>query len=133
MPEPVNSGEDLAFAIALAARAGEILMDRYERLERIDRKSARDRDHRRSHAHLLPKIFAHVYRKSDSRLAAHMDFKLSGLIGSLRSRTPVAAKTALSTAGAKADVPGSPMPPGFSLLLTTSTSTTGASWRRSIR
>jgi hypothetical protein len=25
----------------------------------------------------------------------------------------------LSTAGAKADVPGSPMPPGFSLLLTT--------------
>jgi hypothetical protein len=35
------------------------------------------------------------------------------LIGSLRSRTPVAAKTALSTAGANADVPGSPMPLGF--------------------
>jgi myo-inositol-1(or 4)-monophosphatase len=34
--------EDLTFAIALAARAGEILMDRYERLERIDYKSARD-------------------------------------------------------------------------------------------
>jgi myo-inositol-1(or 4)-monophosphatase len=34
--------EDLAFAIALAARAGEVLMDRYERLERIDYKSARD-------------------------------------------------------------------------------------------
>ena len=34
--------EDRAFAIALAARAGEILMDRYERLERIDYKSARD-------------------------------------------------------------------------------------------
>ncbi|HET9085417.1 MAG TPA: inositol monophosphatase family protein [Candidatus Limnocylindrales bacterium] len=33
---------DLEFAIALAARAGEILMDRYERLERIDYKSARD-------------------------------------------------------------------------------------------
>jgi myo-inositol-1(or 4)-monophosphatase len=34
--------DDLAFAIALAARAGEVLMDRYERLERIDYKSARD-------------------------------------------------------------------------------------------
>ena len=34
--------EDLAFAIALAARAGEILMDHYERLEQIDYKSARD-------------------------------------------------------------------------------------------
>jgi myo-inositol-1(or 4)-monophosphatase len=34
--------DDLAFAITLATRAGEILMDRYERLERIDHKSARD-------------------------------------------------------------------------------------------
>jgi myo-inositol-1(or 4)-monophosphatase len=34
--------DDLAFSIALAARAGEVLMDRYERLERIDYKSARD-------------------------------------------------------------------------------------------
>jgi myo-inositol-1(or 4)-monophosphatase len=34
--------DDLTFAIALAARAGEVLMDRYERLERIDYKSARD-------------------------------------------------------------------------------------------
>lgn len=33
---------DLAFAVDLAGRAGEILMDRYERLERIDHKSARD-------------------------------------------------------------------------------------------
>ena len=39
-PDPV--GDDLAFAIALAGRAGEVLMDRYERLERIDHKSARD-------------------------------------------------------------------------------------------
>jgi myo-inositol-1(or 4)-monophosphatase len=34
--------DDLTFCIAIAARAGEILMDRYERLERIDYKSARD-------------------------------------------------------------------------------------------
>jgi myo-inositol-1(or 4)-monophosphatase len=34
--------DDRAFAVALAARAGEVLMDRYERLERIDYKSARD-------------------------------------------------------------------------------------------
>jgi myo-inositol-1(or 4)-monophosphatase len=37
-----DTADDLAFALALAARAGEILMDRYERLERIDHKSARD-------------------------------------------------------------------------------------------
>jgi myo-inositol-1(or 4)-monophosphatase len=41
--EPVTgSADDLAFGIDLAARAGEILMDRYERLERIHHKSARD-------------------------------------------------------------------------------------------
>jgi myo-inositol-1(or 4)-monophosphatase len=33
---------ELEFATGLAGRAGEILMDRYERLERIDHKSARD-------------------------------------------------------------------------------------------
>lgn len=37
-----GSADDLAFGLALAARAGEILMDRYERLERIHHKSARD-------------------------------------------------------------------------------------------
>ncbi|HYH93991.1 MAG TPA: inositol monophosphatase family protein [Candidatus Saccharimonadales bacterium] len=37
-----RSTDDLAFSVALATRAGEILMDRYERLERIDYKSARD-------------------------------------------------------------------------------------------
>jgi myo-inositol-1(or 4)-monophosphatase len=37
-----HEADDLPFAIALAARAGEVLMDRYERLERIDYKSARD-------------------------------------------------------------------------------------------
>lgn len=37
-----DADDDLAFAIAMAARAGEVLMDRYERLERIDYKSARD-------------------------------------------------------------------------------------------
>jgi myo-inositol-1(or 4)-monophosphatase len=34
--------DELAFAEALAARAGELLMDRYERVERVDYKSARD-------------------------------------------------------------------------------------------
>jgi myo-inositol-1(or 4)-monophosphatase len=37
-----GTADDLAFALALAARAGDVLMDRYERLERIDHKSARD-------------------------------------------------------------------------------------------
>ncbi len=40
--EATSQPPELEFAIALAARAGEILMDRYERLERIDYKSARD-------------------------------------------------------------------------------------------
>jgi fructose-1,6-bisphosphatase/inositol monophosphatase family enzyme len=40
--DAVTTADDLAFGLALAARAGEILMDRYERLERIDHKSARD-------------------------------------------------------------------------------------------
>jgi myo-inositol-1(or 4)-monophosphatase len=39
--EPSLVGE-LAFAVGLAARAGDVLMDRYERLEQIDYKSARD-------------------------------------------------------------------------------------------
>lgn len=34
--------DELAFALTLAVRAGEVLMDRYERLEQIDYKSARD-------------------------------------------------------------------------------------------
>ncbi len=42
MTNDLVPSDDLAFALALAARAGEVLMDRYERLERIDYKSARD-------------------------------------------------------------------------------------------
>ena len=41
-PSVIDPADDLAFAIALAARAGEVLMARYERLEQIDYKSARD-------------------------------------------------------------------------------------------
>src|SRR5213594_3407119 len=51
--------------------------------------------------------------------------------GSLRIRLPVAAKMALVTAGITAEVPGSPMPPGASLLLTRWTSIAGASLIRS--
>ena len=63
MPDAVRGADDdLAFAIALAARAGEVLMDRYERLERIDYKSARDvvteADHL-SEALILDAIRAH--------------------------------------------------------------------------
>ncbi|MEO5884404.1 MAG: inositol monophosphatase family protein, partial [Candidatus Limnocylindrales bacterium] len=62
--------DDLAFAVALAARAGEILMDRYERLEHIDYKSARDvvteADHQ-SEALILDAIRA--YRPTDAILA----------------------------------------------------------------
>ena len=73
MPDSVTSSsfdDDLAFAVALAARAGEILMDRYERLEHIDYKSARDvvteADHQ-SEALILDAIRA--YRPTDAILA----------------------------------------------------------------
>ncbi|HEV8402961.1 MAG TPA: inositol monophosphatase family protein [Candidatus Limnocylindrales bacterium] len=39
---PSAWADDLAFAVTLAERAGSVLMDRYERLERVDYKSARD-------------------------------------------------------------------------------------------
>ena len=44
-PAAVQGGafaDELSFATALAVRAGELLMDRYERVERVDYKSARD-------------------------------------------------------------------------------------------
>ena len=47
--------------------------------------------------------------------------------GSFRSRCPEAAKIAFATAGAAGGKPGSPIPPGSSLLLTKCTSTGGAS------
>ena len=40
--QPSEFGDDLAFATALVATAGRLLMDRYERVERVDYKSARD-------------------------------------------------------------------------------------------
>jgi len=39
---PADRSDELAFAVDLAARAGALQMDRYERLERIDLKSAKD-------------------------------------------------------------------------------------------
>ena len=37
-----NHAEELRFALELAERAGDLLVDRYERVERVDYKSARD-------------------------------------------------------------------------------------------
>jgi len=50
--------------------------------------------------------------------------------GSVRSRFPVAANTALATAGAMGGVPVSPMPPGFSELATIFTTISGISAMR---
>jgi myo-inositol-1(or 4)-monophosphatase len=41
-PQPSAFGDDLAFATAIVVTAGRLLMDRYERVERVDYKSARD-------------------------------------------------------------------------------------------
>src|SRR5216684_5246797 len=56
----------------------------------------------------------------------------SARMGSRRIGLPVAAKIALQTAGAIGGVPGSPAPPGGSLLGTMCTSTWGISFIRSI-
>ncbi len=40
--EDLDFADELAFALEIAARAGRLLMDHYERVERIDYKSARD-------------------------------------------------------------------------------------------
>src|SRR5271166_6222195 len=53
-------------------------------------------------------------------------------IGIFLRRLPVAAKIALATAGTIAEVPGSPIPPGGSELLTMWTSMAGASFMRRI-
>src|SRR5215813_4137635 len=53
--------------------------------------------------------------------------------GSLRTRLPVAAKTALASAGAVTAVPGSPIPPGASPFRTRCTSMAGDSFIRSTR
>src|ERR1700738_374413 len=53
--------------------------------------------------------------------------------GSFRTRLPVAAKTALASAGAVTAVPGSPMPPGGSPFRTRCTSIAGVSLIRSTR
>jgi myo-inositol-1(or 4)-monophosphatase len=41
-PPTTTRGADLAFTVELAGRAGRLLMDRYEKVERIDFKSAKD-------------------------------------------------------------------------------------------
>ena len=66
-------------------------------------------------------------------LRPYVFYALTFPIGSFRIRFPVAANIALQTAGAMGGVPGSPTPPGASLLGTMYTSTTGISARRSIR
>jgi hypothetical protein len=67
------------------------------------------------------------------RGGSQMDLSWALSIGSFRIRLPVVAKIALATAGITADVPGSPTPPGASVLLTRWTSIKGASLMRSIR
>jgi hypothetical protein len=67
------------------------------------------------------------------RGGSQMDLSWALSIGSFRIRLPVAAKIALATAGITADVPGSPTPPGASVLLTRWTSIKGASWMRNMR
>ena len=40
--EAIDPGDDLAFTVELAERAGKLLAERYEKVERIDHKSAKD-------------------------------------------------------------------------------------------
>ncbi len=74
---------------------------------------------------LHPKIEACLVFMAWSPLEAHTDAPIRS--GSRRRRFPVAAKTALATAGATGGTPGSPTPPGFSVLCTMCVSTRGMS------
>ena len=67
---------------------------------------------------------------SSDRPSAQARFSCAMSKGSARSRLPVAAKIALATAGAIGGVPGSPMPPGASVLGRMCTSTRGISFMR---
>ena len=68
------------------------------------------------------------------RRMAQTAFAISAAsIGMRVSCTPVAAKTALATAGCTITVPGSPMPPEFSPLGTICTSIEGISSMRTMR
>src|SRR4029077_18484390 len=69
-------------------------------------------------------IISSIVLHEDFSAVAAMDARS---IGNLRIRFPVAAKTALATAGAKGGTPVSPMPPGTSLLAMMCTSISGAS------
>src|SRR6185369_13789051 len=59
---------------------------------------------------------------------SHDHFKLPSIIGSVRTRMPVAAKIALHTAGAAAGRPGSPRPVGGASDLMKCTSANGGDW-----
>jgi hypothetical protein len=64
---------------------------------------------------------------AESRQARQLDFRSWFISGSERMRLPVAAKIALSTAGAATAIVGSPTPPQKSPLGTMTTSTFGIS------
>src|SRR6266478_1465599 len=69
-------------------------------------------------------------RMTRSRERSRGYAKSSARIGRRRRRLPVAAKAALQTAGATTGKPGSPIPVGFSLLITRYTSILGISLMR---
>jgi hypothetical protein len=62
---------------------------------------------------------------------SHARFNCDASIGNVRSRLPVNANNAFTTAGAIGGVPGSPMPPGSMVLGRMKTSTCGISFMRS--
>jgi len=81
-------------------------------------------------AEFLPKRV--VLKVSFGHWTVHTCLSSVGSIGSFRNRFPVAANTALITAGTMAEVPASPIPPGGSWLWRMWTSIAGASSMRRI-
>lgn len=80
-----------------------------------------------------PSRFDFVFQSSIVNLQSSIRQPASLIrMGNFRIRFPVAAKIALHTAGAVHGTPGSPMPPDFSLFFTMCTSTSGASFIRTI-
>lgn len=89
---------------------------------------------RRQSVQGIPKLPTSCALSTSSLTAAHAGRLTSVCFasGSSRTRTPVAAKTALATAAAMGGTAGSPRPPGRSSEAMNSTRTSGASARRII-
>src|SRR5580698_192693 len=117
-------GHNRMYRTRRSGERGLLLCERWQ-----TRGQDRPNNKRNLHWPFLSEAFAHVRTLG---INPHAERKSSGLIGSRRTRLPVAAKIAFATAGATGGTPGSPTPVGCSVLGTMNTSIVGDSNMRTI-